>query len=176
MPLPYRINGFANPRLRLALWLVCVMAWLPVDVTWAQPGAGEVVSGSGHGAEKPKSVGGFGEAPRGDVPEGTLELMTSETDRAIRDGLSWLARSQKPDGSFGEGTYRGNIAVTSLSGLALMSSGSSPGRGPYGREIERALAYVMDNTSPSGFVAVASAATKGPLYSNGFGTMFLAEA
>jgi hypothetical protein len=127
-------------------------------------------------AEKPRSIGGFGEAPRGDVPEGTLELMTAGTDNAIRDGLTWLARSQKPDGSYGEGTYQGNIAVTSLAGLALMSSGSSPGRGPYGRQIEKALAYVMENTSPSGFVAVAASSTHGPMYSHGFGTLFLAEA
>ena len=34
----------------------------------------------------------------------------------------------------------------------------------------------MDNTSPSGFIAVAAIATHGPMYSHGFGTLFLAEA
>lgn len=126
--------------------------------------------------EKSKSIGGFGEAPRGDVPEGTLEFMTPETDKAIRNGLVWLGQAQNPDGSYGVGTYRGNIAVTSLAGLALMSSGSTPGRGPYGRQIDKALAFVMENTSPSGFVAVAAASTHGPMYSHGFGTLFLAEA
>ena len=52
------------------------------------------------------------------------------------------------------GTYRGNIAVTSLAGLAFMASGSSPGRGPYGRRSTRRSVYVMDNTSQSGFIAV----------------------
>jgi hypothetical protein len=123
-----------------------------------------------------KSLEGFGEARRGDVPEGTLEMMTPETDKAIKLGLAWLARAQNADGSFGTGTYRGNIAVTSLAGLAFMSSGSTPGRGPYGAQIDRALAYVMDNTSPSGFIAVAASSTHGPMYSHGFGTLFLAEA
>ena len=72
--------------------------------------------------------------------------------------------------------YRGNIAVTSLAGLAFMSSGSSPGRGPYGSQIDKALAYVMQNTSPSGFIAVLATSTHGPMYSHGFGTLFLAEA
>ena len=126
--------------------------------------------------EPSKSVGGFGEARRGDVPEGTLEMMTPEVDRAIAAGLAWLARTQNPDGSFGGGTYRGNIAVTSVAALAFMASGSSPGRGPYGAPIDKALAYVMDNTSPSGFIAVAGSATHGPMYSHGFGTLFLAEA
>ncbi|MHB1559711.1 MAG: hypothetical protein ACYC61_19865, partial [Isosphaeraceae bacterium] len=84
------------------------------------------------GKEPPKSVGRFGEGRRGDVPEGTAEMMTEDTDRAIQSGLAWLARNQNADGSFGSGTYKGNIAVTSLAGLAFMASGSSPGRGPYG--------------------------------------------
>ena len=119
---------------------------------------------------------GFGEARRGDIPEGTLEMMTPDTEKAIKNGLAWLARSQNADGSFGSGTYRGNIAVTSVAGLAFMASGSSPGRGPYGAQIDKASAYVMENTSPSGFVAVVSASTHGPMYSHGFGTLFLAEA
>lgn len=126
--------------------------------------------------EKPKSVGAFGEAIRGDVPQGVREMVTPEADRAIRNGLAWLAKEQQPDGSFGSGTYRGNIAVTSLAGLAFMAGGSSPGRGPYGANVDKALAYVMANTSPTGFIAVAAASTHGPMYSHGFGTLFLAEA
>ncbi len=34
----------------------------------------------------------------------------------------------------------------------------------------------MDNTSPSGFISVANATTHGPMYSHGFGCLFLAEA
>ncbi len=127
-------------------------------------------------ADRPKAIDGFGEARRGDIPEGTAELMTSDTDKTIKNGLAWLARSQNSDGSYGAGTYRGNIAVTSLAALAFMASGSSPGRGPYGSQIDKALVYVMDNTSPSGFIAVAASSTHGPMYSHGFGTLFLAEA
>jgi hypothetical protein len=130
----------------------------------------------GASKEKSKSVGDFGEARRGDVPEGTGEVLGPDADRCIQNGLAWLARAQNADGSFGSGTYRGNIAVTSLSGLAFMAAGSSPGRGPYGTQIDKALAYVMDNTSPAGFISVAGASTHGPMYSHGFGTLFLAEA
>ncbi len=126
--------------------------------------------------EAPKAPGGFVEGRRGDIPDGTLEIITPETDTAIKNGLTWLARNQNPDGSYGTSTYRGNIAVTSLAGLAFMASGSSPGRGPYGGQIEKALAYVMENTSPSGFITVAGSSTHGPMYSHGFGALFLAEA
>lgn len=128
-------------------------------------------------AQKPgKQEGGFTEARKGDVPDGSAELMTPETDRAIELGLAWLAKQQNADGSFGTGAYRSNIAVSALSGLAFMAAGSSPGRGPYGAHIDRALQFVMDNTSASGFIAIPQAATHGPMYSHGFGTLFLAEA
>ena len=42
--------------------------------------------------EATRPAEGFGEARRGDVPEGTLEMMTPETDEAIKNGLAWLAR------------------------------------------------------------------------------------
>jgi hypothetical protein len=126
--------------------------------------------------DRSKTLDGFGESRRGDVPEDTAFLMTEATDKAIANGLVWLGGNQNPDGSYGSGTYRGNIAVTSLSGLAFMASGSSPGRGPFGAQIDKALVYVMENTSQSGFIAVAASSTHGPMYSHGFGTLFLAEA
>ena len=121
-------------------------------------------------------AGVFVEGRSGVVPEGAAELVTAETDEAIRKGLAWLAEQQQDDGSFGSGAYRGNVAVTSLSGIAFMANGSSPGRGPYGAHVDRALEYVLNNTSPSGFISVPNAATHGPMYSHGFGTLFLAEA
>ena len=58
-----------------------------------------------------------------------------------------------------------------------MASGSSPGRGPYGAQIDKALQYVMDNTAPSGFVAVAvGRLQRARCTAHGFGTLFLAEA
>ena len=78
-------------------------------------------------------------------------MMTPETNKAIKNGLAWLARTQNADGSFGSGTYRGNIAVTSVAGLAFMASGSSPGRGPYGAQIDKALSVCDGEHVPLGF-------------------------
>ncbi len=125
---------------------------------------------------KKESGGELDEGRTGVVPEAVAEQMTKETTDAIESGLEWLSKQQNNDGSYGSGAYRGNIAVTSLAGLAMMASGSSPGRGPYGTQIEKALQYIMDNTAPSGFIAVPNAGTHGPMYSHGFGALFLAEA
>ena len=80
----------------------------------------------GQTVDRSKTLDGFGESRRGDVPEGTAELMTGETDKAIKNGLAWLARTQNSDGSYGGGTYRGNIAVTSLSALGVHGLGLEP--------------------------------------------------
>src|SRR5436305_1392580 len=125
-----RFLGMARGRVLALFAVVLAMTAFPAGAARADEKNKE--------KEKSKSVGAFGESRRGDVPEGTLEMLNAETDKAIQNGLTWLARSQNADGSFGSGTYRGNIAVTSLAGLAFMSGGSTPGRGPYGGHIEKA--------------------------------------
>ena len=122
------------------------------------------------------AMGSFVEGRTGDVPSGAAEQITPETQRAIDEGLAYLAQHQNADGSYGTGAYRGNVAITSLAALAMMASGSSPGRGPYGAQIDLALLYVLDNTSPRGLVAAPSGGFNVPMYGHGFGALFLAEA
>jgi hypothetical protein len=133
------------------------------------------LSSSSVAAQEPadRPIEGFREAARGDVPEGAAAMMDAKTQQAVDSGLAWLAGQQNPDGSFGSGPYK--IAVTSLAGLAFMASGSSPGRGPHGAPIDKALLFVMDNTSPSGFIS-GGITSNSPMYGHGFGALFLAEA
>ena len=114
--------------------------------------------------------------PRGESSVAPAAFMDQETRQAVLQGFAWLAQQQHPDGSFGTGAYRGNIAVTSLAGLAFMTAGHMPGRGPYGNVVDNALEYVLDNTNPSGFIESRQSTTHGPMYSHGFGCLFLAEA
>ena len=109
-----------------------------------------------------------------------INYITPDAQRAIDRGLAFLGNSQNRDGSFGDSQlFRGNLAVTSLAGLALMAGGHLPGRGLYGNNVLRALQFVLakEQKSPPGFLANADAAYKqGPMYSHGFATLFLAEA
>ncbi|QDU60032.1 Prenyltransferase and squalene oxidase repeat protein [Planctomycetes bacterium Pan216] len=104
-----------------------------------------------------------------------LILVTPNTQRSINAGLEYLVRRQNPQGSIGSGQYADNIAVSALSGLALLSSGSTPGEGPYGKPLDRLVDFILDNTSPSGFICVPRSTSHGPMYDHGFGTLFLAE-
>lgn len=106
------------------------------------------------------------------------EWITAETQRAIDRGLEWLARRQvssgKNRGAFGHGGYQGGVAVTSLAGLAFMCSGSPPGQGPFGKNIDRCTEYVTSCVQESGFISVPGVGQDN-MYGHGFAMLFLAE-
>jgi len=109
-------------------------------------------------------------------PEKTAAAMvTPAAEKAIEDGLTFLAAHQQEDGSFGTGGYRGNVALCGLAGLAFLSSGSTPDRGPYGRQVSKCIDYLLLHTKESGFIVQAESAGYGPMYGHGYATLFLAE-
>jgi hypothetical protein len=119
------------------------------------------------------------------LPDGSQArgMITPATQDAIDRGLTYLDGQQHQDGSFGTGVHRGNVAITSLAGLAFMSAGHQPGRGRYGRAVTRALHFVLDQEQRTyqgvacpGFLYNPTAVLHGPMYGHGFGTLFLAEA
>ena len=107
-------------------------------------------------------------------------LVTPDARRAVERGLQFLANTQNRDGSFGDTPmFHGNLAVTSLSALALMAGGHLPGRGQFGDSVRRALNFVlsMEQRKPEGFLHNPAGLYKpGPMYNHGFATLFLAEA
>lgn len=103
----------------------------------------------------------------------TGDELDARTLAAIDKGLAWLAKRQAKDGSFGGGSMSATSAVTSLSALAFMSSGSLPDRGPYGLQVRRAGDYILTSAQRSGLLATES--SQGIMYSHGFATLFLAE-
>jgi prenyltransferase beta subunit len=104
-----------------------------------------------------------------------VQMITPSAERAAQRALAWLARRQHEDGSFGSSTYHGNTAVTALAGMAFLASGSTPGRGPYGRQLNLAVDYLLASTQPSGFIVAARSSSHGPMYGHGFAVLFLAE-
>jgi squalene cyclase len=110
------------------------------------------------------------------IEERAVEVVTPETDAAIERGLEWLASRQNEDGSFGTGgNYSRNVAVPALCGMAFLSAGHTPGRGPYGSHVEKAVEYVLAQCQPSGFIVNPQDKSHGPMYGHGFATLFLAE-
>ncbi len=126
-----------------------------------------LVAGSGLvAAEEPR-------AP--DIEKSGAQWITPKTAQAVKRGLDFLAGKQGEDGSFGAGGYGRNVAVVSLGGMAFIANGSTPGRGPYGRQIDRCLDFILAHTEESGFINFAASSSHGPMYGHGFATLFLAE-
>lgn len=106
------------------------------------------------------------------------DMITPEAQKAIDRGLEYLARTQHESGAWGDRQYHGNVAVTSLAALAFMAGGHQPGRGQYGKNVERALNYVISKESREkpGFLYSPGGSNFGAMYSHGFGALFLGEA
>jgi Prenyltransferase and squalene oxidase repeat len=143
-----RFNG-----VRTALALLLGFAWAPLSVQAQQPDAG---SGTG---------GGTGGA-------GFVEI-TPQTRLAVQRGLAYLAQAQAEDGSFGSARFPRHVGITALACLAFMADGHVPGRGEYGRNVQRGLEFVLDNATESGLIAADT--SHGPMYGHGFATLFLGE-
>jgi hypothetical protein len=117
-------------------------------------------------------------AVAGQLPHPATPLeseFTPELRQSIDRGLKWLAERQAPDGSFGSMSHYGpHVGITGLAGMAFMSDGSLPGRGPYGEVVDRCLSFLLTQSTESGLLAAET--SHGPMYGHGFATLFLAEA
>jgi len=102
-------------------------------------------------------------------------LITDETTQAAQRGLTYLVEQQREDGSFGTSGYKRNVAVSALGGMAWLASGSTPGRGLYGEQIDRCIDYLLEHTDGQGFIAANDATSRGPMYGHGFAVLFLCE-
>ncbi len=112
------------------------------------------------------------------VADGNLArgMITPEAQRAIDQGLDYLAKTQAANGSWGSGNeFRGNVAITSLGGLAFLAGGHQPGRGKYGKVVARAVDYVLTQKNDKGLLSNPNFQFNTPMYNHGFATLFLAE-
>lgn len=114
------------------------------------------------------------------VPGVEPDLVTLDAQSAIDRGLAYLATVQASDGSFADArTGFGNVAITGLSGLALMAGGHQPGRGRFGAAVARATDYVVGRGAanrPAGYLCTSdNLAAHSSMYQHGFGALFLSE-
>jgi hypothetical protein len=130
-------NPFHRPVERRQLFfaglLVILAIVLPVI---ARPGGGTNAAAPATVASKPLSAA---------LPPERWQQVENSVDRA----LAWIASEQAPDGSFPT-LPAGQPAVTSLCVMAFLSRGHQPGLGPYGRQLDRAIDFVMACQRPDG--------------------------
>ncbi len=131
-------------------------------------------------------------APGGQEPR-WIEGIESEAGSAARtaaresleQGLAWLAKRQADgvEGSWprGEAQFHAPIAVTALATLAFLAGGNGVDRGPHGREVARAVDYLIartqrDERSPHvGFLEAPGDGTS-RMHGHGYAVHAMAEA
>lgn len=121
-------------RLHRELWAAALLIWLHVANTLADDPP-----------EPRAAVKTSSDLSSAFSPDEWLQV-----ERSIDRGLEWLASQQADDGSFPTNQV-GQPAVTSLAVMAFLSRGYLPGRGRYGRQIDRAIDYVLAQQNRRGY-------------------------
>jgi prenyltransferase beta subunit len=99
--------------------------------------------------------------------------MDDATKKATAKALEWLASRQNTDGSFSDGAYAHNTAITAYAMLAFMSQGHLPNQGRYGPEVGKAARFlVASQREADGYLV---GARGGNMYCHAMATLALAE-
>ena len=107
----------------------------------------------------------------------SARLLNPATRSAVDRAFRYLTERQHENGSFGSGgNSQENVAVASLCGMAFLSAGHTPGRGPHGNTVQEIVDFVLSRCQPSGYIVSEERSIgQGPMYGHGFATLFLAE-
>jgi prenyltransferase beta subunit len=95
------------------------------------------------------------------------------TKKSINRGLEWLAARQNADGSWSDGRYTHNTAITAFALLAFMSQGHLPNQGQYGPEVAKGARFLIACSRPEDGYLVG--ARGGNMYCHAMATLALAE-
>ena len=98
--------------------------------------------------------------------------MDETTKKATARGLEWLASKQNADGSWSEGRYPHNTAITAFALLAFMSQGNLPGQGQYGPEVAKGSRFLISAARSDGYLI---GSRGGNMYCHAMATLALAE-
>jgi len=99
-----------------------------------------------------------------------FEEITPESEAALEAGLAWLAKNQGPKGNW----ESNDLGLVSMGALAFMAAGNAPNRGKYGKEVAKALQFVVENAKPSGLLNISDG--QRDMYNHGLATFVLGQA
>ena len=98
--------------------------------------------------------------------------MNDRARKATAKALEWLAARQNSDGSWSEGRYPHNTAITSFALLAFLSQGHLPNQGTYGPEVAKGCRFLLASARPDGYLV---GSRGGNMYCHAMATLALAE-
>ena len=93
-------------------------------------------------------------------------------ERATRDGLAFLARTQSSLGQWATPPYP--VAIGALAGLALLCSGSTITQGPYAKQLKRTTDFLIGSSKKNGLIGNQQEDQR-YTYGHGFSMLFLSQ-
>lgn len=107
------------------------------------------------------------------LPSPQLFAQNADTAQTVAKALDYLAREQRRQGFWeaNGGQYR--VAMTALSGMALLCEGSTTTRGKYAPQIRRAVDFLIGASQPNGLIGYTDDFHY--TYGHGFSMMFLSQ-
>src|SRR5579884_3585661 len=109
------------------------------------------------------------------APAARADEMSPEQRKAVQKGLEWLAKTQHKDGHWEAFGGQFPVAMTGISGMALLMEGSTIREGKYKDNIRRAVDWLMAHSHPNGMIGNPNMPGEAGryMYGHGFGTLFL---
>jgi hypothetical protein len=98
----------------------------------------------------------------------------SEVDRTVNRGLEWLAAHQSRLGHWTANNDQFPTAMTALSGIALLSEGSTTTQGKYAQNVRRAVDYLLRQSRKNGLIGDPNRDDR-YTYGHGFSMLFLSQ-
>src|SRR5579883_2110980 len=109
------------------------------------------------------------------APAARADGMSPEQRKAVQKGLEWLAKNQHKDGHWEAFGGQFPVAMTGISGMAMLMEGSTIREGKYKDNIRRAVDWLMAHSHPNGMIGNPNMPGEAGryMYGHGFGTLFL---
>src|SRR3982750_493758 len=85
-------------------------------------------------------------------PELLPRHITPQAQKAIKNGLEYIAKQQGQDGNYpnSQDGQEYPTVMTALAGMAFLANGNTPSRGPYADGVRKCERYLMGNAQASG--------------------------
>jgi prenyltransferase beta subunit len=101
--------------------------------------------------------------------------MNARAQKAIDRGLEYLAKTQNDNGLWTNAqdgtTYPCSMAA--LAGMAFLSNGNTPSRGPYADQVRKTVNYLISQARPDGLITSNVEFSGRSMYAHGFSLLFL---
>jgi hypothetical protein len=111
------------------------------------------------------------------APSARAGQLSAEQRKAIHKGLEWLAKNQHKDGHWEALGGQFPMAMTGISGMALLMEGSTIREGKYKDNIRRTTDWLMSHSMPNGMLGNPNMPGESGryMYGHGFAMLFLAS-